>query len=97
MDILLDDLKKSSNFLQPCPLFVSNAAFNASYRILIVSFKGLYSLKNMTFDDKYFPPIVPSADVYLDFEFYSYIKGHIQKLFYLKPYLEIKTKGIVYW
>lgn len=54
-------------------------------------------MTNMTFNDKYFPPIVPAGDTYMDFTYYTYINGKEQKLLYVRPYFEIKTKGITYW
>lgn len=96
MDILIDDMKKS-NFYNKCPQSVSTAICYASQRSLILYLKGNYYLKNMTFDDKNFPPIVPPADIYLDFQFYTYINQKMRKMYYIRPYMDVKTKGIFYW
>lgn len=60
-------------------------------------FKGNYYLKNMTFNDKYFPPIVPAAYSYYDFQLYTYRNGKARKTYFLRPYLEVKIKRIFYW
>lgn len=51
----------------------------------------------MTFNDEHFPPIVPPADIFIDFQYFMYINGTAKKLQYLRPYLEVKTKGIFYF
>lgn len=39
LDILSDDMKKASNFMQRCPQYVSMAIFNVLHRFLFF-FKG---------------------------------------------------------
>ncbi|XP_037050250.1 uncharacterized protein LOC119084391 [Bradysia coprophila] len=60
-------------------------------------YKGHFYLKNMTFNDEHFPTIVPSAEIYIDFQYFMYVNGSRKRMHYLRPYLEVKTKGILYF
>lgn len=102
MDILKHDMIKYGNTFTPCPQYVSCECVLKQcylYRSFIQSnlLQGLVYMRNMTFSDQYFPPITPSGDNYLDFQFYSFIDGQVRRLYYLRPYLEIRYKGIFQW
>lgn len=100
LDIFAKDLKKYSNFIRPCPHSVSDTIFlwkRASFLIFFNTYKGHFYLRNMTFNDENFPPIVPSAEAYMDFQYFMHADGKVKLMHYLRPYVEVKTKGIFYF
>lgn len=55
-------------------------------------------MRNMTLNDAYWPPIVPAAEIYVDVQHFMYVNGStVKRLQYMRPYLEVKTKGIIYF